>query len=56
MEQAENSCNEVQTVTEFAYLGKKASAGVGCGAAAAARTRCGWIKIRECDKAEIIIP
>ena len=39
-------CDEVETLT---YLGDKVSAGEGCEAAVTARTRCGWVKSRECS-------
>ena len=48
MEQEEKLCDEVETVREFTYCGDRVSAGGGCEAAVAVRTRCGWVKIREC--------
>ena len=48
MEQEVKSCYEVDTVREFTYLGDRMSAGGGCEAAVAARTRCGWFMFREC--------
>ena len=50
VEQEEKLCNQVETVWEFTYLGDRVSAGGGCEAAAIARTRCGWVKLRECGK------
>ena len=47
-EQEEKSCDEVETVREFTYRGDRVSAGGECEAAVTARTRCGWIKFREC--------
>ena len=47
MEQEEKLCDEVETVSEFTYLGDRVIAGGGCKAAATARTRCGWVKFRE---------
>ena len=43
VEREEKSCDEVETVREFTYLGNRVSAG-GCEVAATARTRCGWTK------------
>ena len=48
MEQEEKLCGEVETVWELTYLGDRMSAGGGCEAAVTARTRCGWLKLREC--------
>ena len=50
MEQEEKPCDEVETVSEFTYLGDRVSAGRGCEAALTARTRCGWVKLRECGE------
>ena len=50
VEQDETSCDEVETVSEFTYLGNRVSAGGGCGVSVAARTRCGWVKFRECSE------
>ena len=47
MSQEEKLCDEVETVTEFTYLGDRVSAGGGCEAAVTARTRYIWIKFRE---------
>ena len=38
----------MKTVREFTYSGDRVSAGWGCEAAVTARTRCGWVKFREC--------
>ena len=43
-------CDEVETVREFTYLGDRVSSGEGCEAVVNARTRCGWIKLRECSE------
>ena len=50
MEEEEKSCDEVGTVREFTYLGDRVSVGGGCEAAVTARTRCGWVKCRECGE------
>ena len=49
MEQEEKSCDEVETVREFTYLGDMVSAGGGCEVAVTARTTCGWAKCMECS-------
>ena len=43
-------CNEVKTLREFTYPGDRVSAGGGCEAAVTARTRYGWVKLRECGE------
>ena len=48
MGQEEKLCDEVETVSEFTYLGDKMSAYGGSEAAVTARTRCWWVKHREC--------
>ena len=40
-------CDEVETVSEFIYLGNRVSAIGRCEAAVTARTRYGWVKLRE---------
>ena len=50
VEQEEKLCNEVETGRQFAYLGDRVSAGGGREAAVTARTRCGWVKVRECGE------
>ena len=40
--------NKFLRCKEFTYLGDKVIAGGGCQAAVTARTRCGWVKFREC--------
>ena len=50
MKQEEKLCDEVETVKEFTYLGDRVSAGGGCEADVTARTRCWWVKLRECDE------
>ena len=43
VEQEEKLCDEVETVSEFTYLGDSVSVGGGCDAAVTVRTRCGWV-------------
>ena len=50
MEQEVKLCDEVETVSVFTYLGDRVSAGGGCEVGVTARTRCGWVKYRECGK------
>ena len=50
LEQEVKSCDEVETVREFTYLGDRVSAGGGCEAAKTERTRCGWVMSRECGE------
>ena len=50
MEQEEKLCDEVETVSEFTYLGDRVSASGGCEAAVTARTRCRWATFRECGE------
>ena len=50
MEQEVKLFDEVKTVSEFTYLGNRVSASGGCQTAVTARTRCGWVKFRECGK------
>ena len=50
VEQEETLCDGVETVREITYLGNRVSAGGGCEAAVTVRTRCGWIKFRECGE------
>ena len=40
----------MKTASDFIYLGDRVSAGGGCEAAVNARTRCGWVKLRECGE------
>ena len=47
VDQEEKLCDEVETVSEFTYLGDRVSVGGGCEAAVTARTRCGWAKHME---------
>ena len=49
MEQEEKSCDEVETVRNFTYLGVRVSACGGYEADVTARTKCGWVKLRECS-------
>ena len=50
VEQEEKLCDEVESVSEFTYVGDRVSAGGGCEAAVTARTRCGWVRFRECSE------
>ena len=50
MEQEEQSCDEVETVSEFTYHGERVSIGGGCEATVTTRTRCGWVKFRKCSE------
>ena len=47
VEQEEKLCDKVETVSEFAYIGDRMSAGGRCTAAVTVKTRCGWVKFRE---------
>ena len=40
----------METVWELTHLGDMVSAGGGCEAAVTARTRCRWVKFRECSE------
>ena len=40
----------METVREFTYIGDRVSARRGCEAAVTARTRCEWVKSRECGE------
>ena len=44
------SFDEEETVLEFTYLDDRVGTGGGCEAALTARTRCGWVKFRECGE------
>ena len=50
VEQEETSCDEVKTVTEIIYVGERVSACGGCEGAVSARTRCWWVRFRECSE------
>ena len=50
MEQEEKLCDYVETVREYTYLFDRVSFGGRCEAAVTARTRCGWVKFRECGE------
>ena len=50
VEQEEKLCDEVKTVGEFTYLGDRVCSSGVCEVAVAARTRCGWVKFRECGE------
>ena len=41
--------DDVDTVTEFSYLGDRINSGNGCEAAVASRTRIGWAEFSECQ-------
>ena len=49
-EPVEVSCNEVETVKEFCYLGDRLNATGGCETAVTSRVRIGWMKFRECGE------
>ena len=40
----------MEAVREFTYLGDRVSAGGECEATITAKTRCGWLKFRECGE------
>ena len=40
----------MEILREFTYLGDRVSAGGGCEATVTARTRCWWVKLRECGE------
>ena len=46
----EVSCDEVETVKGFCYLGDRLNASGGCETAVTARVRFGGMKFRECGK------
>ena len=48
-DQKEKLHDDVETVTEFSYLGDRINSGGGCAAAVTSRTRLGWVKSRECQ-------
>ena len=50
VEHEEKLCDEVETAREFTYLGDKVNAGGGCEAVVTARTRCGWVRFKECSE------
>ena len=50
VEQEVKLCEEVETVCEFTYLGYMVCASGECEASVSTRTRCGWVKYRECDE------
>ena len=50
VEQEVKSDDEVETVREFTYHGDRMSASRGGEAAVTARTRCEWVKFRECGE------
>ena len=40
----------METVSEFMYPGDRVSVSGRCEVAVTARTRCGWVKFRECGE------
>ena len=50
VEQVERLCDDVETVSEFTYLGDRVGACGVCESAATARIRCGWVKFWECGE------
>ena len=48
VEHEEKLCDEVETLRQFSYLGDRVNAGGGCETAVSVKTRCGWVKFREC--------
>ena len=50
VQQEEKLCDEVETLSELTYFGDRVSAGGGNEAVVCARTRCGWVKYRECGE------
>ena len=46
----EVSCNEVETVKRFCYLGDRLNASGECEAAVISRVGIGWMKLRECGE------
>ena len=47
MDQKVKLCNEVETVSQFIYLGDRVNVGGGCEAAVTAMTRCAWFRHRD---------
>ena len=43
-------CDGVETVTKFSYLGNRLNATGECETAVTAKTRIGWMKLRECSE------
>ena len=41
--------DDVETVTEYSYLGDRINSGGGCVTAVTSRSRLGWVKFRECQ-------
>ena len=50
VQQEERLCDEEETVSEFTYLGNWVSVGGVCEDAVMARTKCWWVKFRECSE------
>ena len=40
----------MDTVQDLTYLSDRVNKGEGCEAAVTAKTRCGWVKLRECGE------
>ena len=50
MDQKEKLSDEVETLSEYTYLGERVITDGGCEVAVTARIRCGWIKLRVCSE------
>ena len=50
MKEILKSYHEVETVLDFTYLGDRVSAVGGCESAVNVRTKCIWVKLRECGE------
>ena len=48
VEQEKRLNDEEEAVREFTYFGDRVSPGGGYEAVVTARTRCGWVNLREC--------
>ena len=48
MELGERLCTDMETVSEFTFVGDRVCTVGGCEAAMSARTRCGWVKFGKC--------
>ena len=49
VDQKETFHDDVETVTEFSYLGDGINSGIGCVTAVTSRTRLGWVNFGECQ-------
>ena len=45
----------MEIVRQFTYLGDRVNTGGECVAAVTARTRCGWVQLRECGEFHVLI-